>query len=43
MGEWRDELLLNPGFFYPMPAALAFSDNHWGTAWILFDLPHLRV
>ncbi|ALQ94222.1 hypothetical protein XFUD_02570 [Xylella fastidiosa] len=29
-----NESLLNPGFFYPMPGALAFSDNHWGTAWI---------
>lgn len=26
--------LVSPGFFYPMPGALTFSDNHWGTAWI---------
>lgn len=28
------EALMSPGFFYPMPGALAFSDNHWGSAWI---------
>ncbi|WP_313347873.1 hypothetical protein [Stenotrophomonas sp.] len=26
--------LTSPPFFYPMPGASAFSDNHWGTAWI---------
>ncbi len=26
--------LISPAFFYPMPGALTFSDNHWGTAWI---------
>lgn len=29
-----DAGLVSPGFFYPMPGALAFSDNHWGTAWV---------
>ncbi len=26
--------LINPGFFYPMPGVLSFSDNHWGSAWL---------
>jgi hypothetical protein len=30
----RDVSLLSPPFFYPMPGALTFSDNHWGTAWL---------
>ncbi|WP_156128488.1 hypothetical protein [Luteibacter sp. 9133] len=30
----QDASLQSPPFFYPMPGALAFSDNHWGTAWI---------
>ncbi|MEN5426727.1 hypothetical protein ABE522_10250 [Stenotrophomonas pennii] len=29
-----DTSLLSPSFFYPVPGALTFSDNHWGTAWI---------
>lgn len=29
-----DRSLLSPQFFYPMPGALTFSDNHWGTAWL---------
>lgn len=32
--EGRETSLLNPQYFYPMPGALTFSDNHWGTAWI---------
>lgn len=30
----RDSSLLSPAFFYPLPGALTFSDNHWGSAWI---------
>lgn len=30
----QDRSLLSPPFFYPMPGALTFSDNHWGTAWV---------
>ncbi|MBN6109998.1 hypothetical protein [Xanthomonas bonasiae] len=30
----KDPSLLSPPFFYPMPGASTFSDNHWGTAWI---------
>lgn len=30
----KDASLLSPSFFYPMPGALTFSDNLWGTAWI---------
>lgn len=30
----REPSLLSPSFFYPLPGAIAFSDNHWGTAWI---------
>ncbi|MFT4247501.1 MAG: hypothetical protein QM581_05610 [Pseudomonas sp.] len=30
----QEASLLSPGFFYPMPGALTFSDNHWGTAWV---------
>jgi len=26
--------LISPSYFYPMPGALTFSDNHWGSAWI---------
>lgn len=29
-----DASLISPPFFHPMPGAAAFSDNHWGTAWI---------
>ncbi|NID04180.1 hypothetical protein HBF26_04740 [Luteibacter jiangsuensis] len=29
-----DRSLMSPSFFYPMPGALTFSDNHWGTAWL---------
>ncbi|MCW1776912.1 hypothetical protein NB693_21265 [Pantoea ananatis] len=30
----HEQSLTSPGFFYPMPGALTFSDNHWGSAWI---------
>ncbi|WP_371183083.1 hypothetical protein [Xanthomonas sacchari] len=30
----HEQSLISPGFFYPMPGALTFSDNHWGSAWI---------
>jgi hypothetical protein len=30
----REASLLSPSFFYPMPGVLAFSDNHFGTAWV---------
>jgi len=26
--------LLSPSFFFPMPGAVTFSDNHWGTGWL---------
>lgn len=30
----QETSLISPRFFFPMPGALTFSDNHWGTAWI---------
>lgn len=32
--EGYEKSLVSPQFFYPMPGALTFSDNHWGTAWL---------
>jgi hypothetical protein len=29
----KDDSLWSPGFFYPYPGALTFSDNHFGTGW----------
>ncbi|MET3652782.1 hypothetical protein [Dyella japonica] len=39
----QDSSLWSPTFFYPYPDTLAFSDNHFGTAWIyaLARLAHL--
>lgn len=30
----HESSLISPRFFFPVPGALTFSDNHWGTAWI---------
>ncbi|UYC17046.1 hypothetical protein NRY95_03490 [Xanthomonas campestris pv. phormiicola] len=30
----HEHSLISPTFFFPMPGALTFSDNHWGTGWL---------
>ncbi|KRG43606.1 hypothetical protein ARC20_09210 [Stenotrophomonas panacihumi] len=30
----KEASLLSPSFFFPMPGAVTFSDNHWGTGWL---------
>lgn len=30
----HESSLISPRFFFPMPGAVTFSDNHWGTAWL---------
>lgn len=30
----KEASLISPSFFFPMPGALTFSDNLWGTGWL---------
>lgn len=34
----RDDSLISPPFFFPMPGVVTFSDNHLGTGWIYATL-----